>query len=72
MGTSGLQYAVQIGVHLLDPSRPESSAAFVGKLIIVFVKKVIYTTCEGREFELISSIHPSLSLSAWLFSWQPS
>ena len=39
-GRSGLQYATEVVIHLLDPARPEYSAAFVDKLIIVFVKKV--------------------------------
>lgn len=39
-GESGLAYVVRLAVHLLDPGRPEFSAAFVGKLIIVFIKKV--------------------------------
>lgn len=38
-GYSGLHYVVQVIVHLLDPGRPEFSAAFVGKLIVVFVNK---------------------------------
>lgn len=39
-GESGISYVVRLAVHLLDPGRPEYSAAFVGKLIIVFIKKV--------------------------------
>ena len=39
-GRNGLQYVVKVILHLLDPSRPEFSAAFVGKLLITFVKKV--------------------------------
>lgn len=35
-----MSYVVRLAVHLLDPGRPEYSAAFVGKLIIVFIKKV--------------------------------
>lgn len=39
-GQTGLHYATQVVMNLLDPARPEYSAAFVDKLIIVFVKKV--------------------------------
>ena len=39
-GESGLAYVVRLAVHLLDPVRPEYSAAFVGRLIIIFIKKV--------------------------------
>ncbi|CAI8007574.1 Importin-9 [Geodia barretti] len=39
-GESGVLYVVRLAVHLLDPSRPESSAAFIGRLLIVFFKKV--------------------------------
>ena len=38
-GRSGLHYVVQVILHLLDPTRPEFSATFVGRLIITFVKK---------------------------------
>ena len=41
-GQTGLHYATQVVMNLLDPARPEYSAAFVDKLIIVFVKKVKY------------------------------
>ena len=41
---------VRLVVHLLDPARPEASAAFVGKLIIVFIKKVSEMCLErGRD-----------------------
>jgi hypothetical protein len=40
MGQSGLHYITKVVVHLLDPSRPEYSAALIDKLIIVFLKKV--------------------------------
>ena len=39
-GESGVLYVVRLVVHLLDPGRPESSAAFIGRLLIVFIKKV--------------------------------
>ena len=39
-GCSGLEYVVKVILHLLDPTGPEFSASFVGKLIIAFVKKV--------------------------------
>ena len=39
-GQSGLQYAAQVVMRLLDPLKPETSATFVDKLIIVFVRKV--------------------------------
>ena len=39
-GQSGLHYVAQVVIHLLDPARPEYSAAFIDKLIIVFIKKV--------------------------------
>ena len=39
-GRDGLQYVIQVALHLLDPSRPEYSASFVGKFIITFVKVV--------------------------------
>ena len=72
MGTSGLQYAVQIGVHLLDPSRPESSAAFVGKLIIVFVKKVIYTTCGEQMTQVVMDpVSVLLSVQHTVAHWYP-
>lgn len=38
---SGLQYVVKVILHLLDPLIPEFSASYVGKLIIVFIRKVI-------------------------------
>ena len=44
-GSSGLQYAMQVIIYLLEPSRPEYSAAFVGKLIITFIKKVCVSVC---------------------------
>ncbi len=40
MGVSGLQYVLRVILHLLDPTVPEFSASFVGKLVIVFLKKV--------------------------------
>ena len=46
-GHSGLGYVVQLVVHLLDPARPEFSAAFVGKLIITFIKKVRQSCFHG-------------------------
>ena len=39
-GRDGLQYVIQVVLHLLDPARPEYSASFVGKFIIAFVKVV--------------------------------
>ena len=39
-GRDGLHYVVETILHLLDPLMPEFSASFVGRLIIVFVKKV--------------------------------
>lgn len=39
-GRAGLHYVVQVILHMLDPSRPEFTASFVGKLLIVIVKKV--------------------------------
>lgn len=39
-GQTGLHYIAQVVIYLLDPARPEYSAAFVDKLIIVFMKKV--------------------------------
>lgn len=39
-GRDGLQYVIQVVLHLLDPVRPEYSASFVGKFIIAFVKVV--------------------------------
>ena len=39
-GRSGLYLCVQVILHLLSPLHPEFSATFVGKLIVVFVKKV--------------------------------
>ena len=40
VGVSGLQYVLRVILHLLDPTVPEFSASFVGKLVIVFLKKV--------------------------------
>jgi hypothetical protein len=48
-GEPGLAYVVRLAVHLLDPARPESSAAFVGKLIIIFIKKVSCVCVGGRQ-----------------------
>ena len=49
-GRSGLDYVVQVVLYLLEPARPEFSAAFVGKLIIAFVKKVgVVSQGRGRE-----------------------
>ena len=45
-GQSGLHYIAKVVIHLLDPTRPEYSAAFVDKLIIVFIKKVIHLYCD--------------------------
>lgn len=39
-GTGGLQYVVKVIEHLLDPKISEFSAAFVGKLIILLVRKL--------------------------------
>ena len=39
-GTGGLHYAVKLIEHLLDPKNSEFSAAFVGKLIIMLVRKL--------------------------------
>lgn len=39
-GNNGLQYVIKVILHLLDPLVPEFSACFVGKLILVFIKKV--------------------------------
>ncbi len=41
-GTNGLEYVVKVILYLLEPTKAEFSAAFVGKLIISFVKKVFY------------------------------
>ena len=50
-GESGVLYVVRLAVHLLDPSRPESSAAFIGRLLIVFFKKVSREKGRGRQGE---------------------
>lgn len=42
-GHGGLHYVLKTILHLLDPLMPEFSASFVGKLIIVFIKKVVIT-----------------------------
>lgn len=39
-GESGVNYVVRLAVYLLDPNRLEYSAAFIGRFIIVFIKKV--------------------------------
>ena len=39
-GTGGLHYAVKVIEHLLDPKISEFSAAFVGRLIIMLVRKL--------------------------------
>ncbi|KAI6656017.1 hypothetical protein LOD99_1751 [Oopsacas minuta] len=39
-GAGGLHYAVKVIEHILDPKHSEFSAAFVGKLIIMLVRKV--------------------------------
>ena len=38
-GRNGLQYIVQVASHLLSPSAGENTAAFVGRLITVLIKK---------------------------------
>lgn len=40
-GRTGLQYVVEVILHLLDPLVPEFSASYVGKLILVVMKKVL-------------------------------
>ena len=40
---------MRLALHLLDPARPEYSAAFVGKLIITFIKKVRGSRAGGAE-----------------------
>ena len=56
-GESGVGYVVRLVVCLLDPTRPESTAVFVGRLIIIFIKRVssaqlkseiLWHTCTGR------------------------
>ncbi len=39
-GTNGLEYVVKVILYLLEPTKAEFTASFVGKLIISFVKKV--------------------------------
>ena len=57
---NGLQYVIQVILHLLDPARPEFSAAFVGKLIIAFVKKV------GDQIQQLLPDYPSfLTCEGW-------
>ena len=56
---SGLHYVVQVIIHLLNPSRPEFSAAFVGKLIITFVKKV--------SLDLLPNQHNSVAIPLEMF-----
>ena len=66
-GYSGLHYVVQVIVHLLDPSRPEFSAAFVGKLIIVFVNKAsisLHTTNGNLQWKCCFGIHAFAVCSA--------
>ena len=48
-GESGVLYVVKLAVHLLDPSCPESSAALVGRLLIVFIKKVRVRETEWKR-----------------------
>jgi hypothetical protein len=31
---------VEVVLHLLDPSLPEFSASYVGKLVVIFIQKV--------------------------------
>ena len=45
-GRNGLQYVVEVILHLLDPILPEFSASYVGKLVVVFIQKV----CASRPF----------------------
>ncbi len=52
-GRNGLHYVLQTILHLLDPLVSEFSASFVGKLIIVFVKKVTY---EARMCRLVECV----------------
>ena len=74
-GRSGLHYVVRVIVHLLDPSSPEFSAAFVGKLIVVFVQKASFTisysiacTCHRKVVQWLQFIFipPSLQAGAGL------
>lgn len=44
-GRSGLQYVLELVLHLLDPLLPEFSASYVGKLVIVFIQKVPIRNC---------------------------
>jgi len=50
-GRSGLSYVVEVILHLLDPLLTEFSASYVGKLILVFIKKVcILWLCKVAVF----------------------
>ena len=44
-GSSGVKYVVKVILHLLDPLVSEFSASYVGKLILVLMKKVCPTHC---------------------------
>ena len=53
-GESGVGYVVRLLVHMLDPTLPEYTAAFTGRLIIVFIKRVSEQVCvHVRERECV-------------------
>lgn len=63
-GQSGLHYAAQVVIHLLDPARPEYSAAFIDKLIIVFIKKVclLFKKCSLEFYQVGAALGSYLEL----------
>lgn len=50
-GRSGLQYVLELVLHLLDPLLPEFSASYVGKLVIVLIQKA--GSALGQDLQLL-------------------
>ncbi|XP_022238749.1 importin-9-like [Limulus polyphemus] len=52
VGHNGLYYTLQVAQHLLDPKTPESSAAFVGRLVSSLIAKAGTSLAERTELLL--------------------
>lgn len=53
-GRNGLQYVLEVILHLLDPTLPEFSASYVGKLVVVFIQKVTYLCAVTLVWTIVS------------------
>ncbi|XP_076333062.1 importin 9 [Tachypleus tridentatus] len=52
VGHNGLYYTLQVAQHLLDPKTPESSAAFVGRLVSSLIAKAGTSLADKTELLL--------------------